>query len=223
MVSKRAASIDNGADVYIVDDDPAVRASISFLVGTDGLSMQSFEDCQSFLHFIHQHQSINQHGCLILDIRMPGMSGLELQDALKQTAPQLPIIFITGSGDAQIAVRAMKNGAFDFLVKPFADNSLLEIIHNAISFSSTKKRQQAEQSIIGERIQSLTPREYEIMQLVIEGDYNKTISLKLGISQKTVEIHRARIMRKMQAQSLANLITMVLTYDHNKETEAVYT
>lgn len=183
--------------VYVVDDDQAMAESLSWLIESDGLKVKSYPEAQSFL----SEYTPAQAGCMVVDIRMPGMSGLELQNHLKNLHDPTPLIFISGHGDVSMAVRAMKMGAVDFLVKPFSDQAILEALHSAIKVG--KKRVSDYQYLIDirQRIGSLTPREREVMDLVVKGYLNKTISAELGIGCKTVEIHRARIMRKMRAKS----------------------
>lgn len=196
--------------VYVVDDDQAMLESLSWLIESEGLKVRAFSDAQTFLNNFKP----TPPNCLLLDIRMPGMSGLELQEKLKNQGKTIPIIFITGHGDTPMAIQAMKLGALDFLLKPFRDQALLEAVHKAIELDSKRNIDFNKYGDIGLRINSLTPREKEVMALVVKGKLNKTISAELGIGTKTVEIHRSRIMKKMQAKSLAALVRFVINYEY---------
>lgn len=194
------------ATVYIVDDDEAVRDSLSLLLKSVGIPCKTFENATAFLN-----GGVDQHaGCLVLDIRMPGLSGLELQQQLKETGNTLPIIFITGHGDVPMAVEAMKQGAVEFIQKPFREQDLLDCINRALQDNSAQQGDQAEIQRIRERLATLTPREREVMQMVIDGKANKVIAFDLNLSQRTVEIHRAHVMEKMGVRSLAELVRMVI-------------
>lgn len=195
--------------VYIVDDDAAMTESLRWLVESDGLNVQTFNDAEVFL----KSYTPSSSDCLLLDIRMPKLSGLEVQERLKKQRQCIPIIFITGHGDVPMAIRAMKAGAVDFLTKPFDDKALLESIKKAIEISELRQSQQRIYTDIAQRINSLTPREREIMSYVTNGWPNKNISSELGIGCKTVEIHRSQIMKKMQAKSLANLVRTTINYE----------
>ncbi|MBX9705420.1 MAG: response regulator transcription factor [Gammaproteobacteria bacterium] len=196
------------ATVFVVDDDEAMTKSIRWLIETVGLKVKTFGQGKEFLE---SYQS-GDPGCLILDVRMPGISGLELQGLLKEHHINLPIIFITGHGDVPMAIKAMKAGAFEFLTKPFNDQTLLDSINQAIEFDGTRRQENIELDSIIARVEKLTPREREVMDLVVEGKLNKVIADELYISAKTVELHRAKIMEKMQAASLAHLVRLVLAY-----------
>ncbi len=204
----------DSATVFIVDDDEAVRDSLSFLMQSVGLKTESFESADSFL----QANPVGRAGCLLLDIRMPGMSGLELQGLLGERDIQLPVIFISGHADVPMAVRALKAGAFDFVEKPFNDQLLLDCVQRAIESDRQQRESGAQLEEWGERMASLTPREREVMELVVEGAANKVISATLGVSLKTVEAHRARVMDKLQAESLSHLVRMsvLLKASHNE-------
>ncbi|HKT73837.1 MAG TPA: response regulator transcription factor [Steroidobacteraceae bacterium] len=192
--------------VYIVDDDDAVRSSLRLLLKSVGLNATAQGSAQEFLSSYDPQQP----GCLVLDVRMPGMSGLELQQQLNLRGAVIPVIFITGHGDVPMAVEAMQHGAFDFLQKPFRDQDLIERIQKALERDRTSRAQLRERSLIRERRESLTPREREVLDLVTSGKPNKVMAADLGVSQRTVEIHRARVMEKMGASSLAQLVRMVL-------------
>ncbi|MFK7912452.1 MAG: response regulator transcription factor [Pseudomonadales bacterium] len=192
--------------VYVVDDDEPVRDAISMLLDTVGLEHESYADAQSFLNAYDPAQP----GCLILDIRMPGISGLDLQDRLLEMQAPIPIIFITGHGDIPMAVEAMRKGAVDFIRKPFRDQELLDQVNGALA---SGQEQQAEHDLLAAakaRITSLTPREHEVFGRVADGQANKVIALDLGISERTVEIHRSQVMQKTGSRSLADLVRLKL-------------
>lgn len=192
--------------VFIIDDDEAIRDSLGLLLKSVSLSVKTYPAAQAFLDVYDPEQP----GCLILDIRMPGMSGLELQERLNQIHAILPIIMMTGHGDVPMAVHAMKEGAIEFIQKPFRNQELLDCIHRALELDAQNRSILNEKHTIASRVLSLTPREHEVMQMVIEGKANKVIAYDLGVSQRTVEIHRANVMEKMQARSLAQLVRMIM-------------
>ncbi len=192
--------------IFVVDDDEAVRLSTEMLIRSMGLRVETFESATEFLEDFDPQQP----GCVILDIRMPGMSGLELQDHLNEMKASIPIIFVTGHGDVPMAVTAMKAGAVDFIQKPFRDQELIDRVHAALDEDREQRQEAAAQGEINERIKTLTSREFEVMGLVVEGKPNKAIAFDLGLSPRTVEIHRARVMQKMAAGSLADLVRMAL-------------
>jgi two-component system response regulator FixJ len=194
------------ATVFIVDDDDAVRDSLGLLMKSVGLKARVFDSAESFLE---NYKPANT-GCLVLDIRMPGMSGIELQRELSNRKLELPIIFITAHGDIPMAVEAVRNGALDFVQKPFDDKELVGKIEKALSESLQRQEDDLERAEIRRRASTLTAREQEVMSQVVQGKANKVIAGDLGVSQRTVEIHRARVMEKMQAGSLAHLVRMVL-------------
>ncbi len=191
--------------VYVVDDDAAVRDSLTLLLKAVGLTGQAFSSAAEFL----DNYDPEQHGCLVADIRMPGMSGLDLQDELNQRGAPIPLIFITGHGDVPIAVDAMKSGALDFIEKPFRDQDLLDRVHQALSWDKERRIENLKTLAIRERLATLTPRETEVMECVVQGQANKVIAMDLGVSQRTVEIHRARVMEKMGVRSVAKLVRAV--------------
>ncbi len=193
------------AVVYVVDDDEAVRDSLKLLLESVDLSCQTFASATDFL----DEHNPDQHSCLVADIRMPGMSGLDLQEELNRRSSTIPILFITGHGDVPMAVDAMKSGALDFIQKPFRDQDLLDRIHQALESDEEAREDNRELSETRNRIARLTARETEVMHRVVQGQANKVIALDLGVSQRTVEIHRARVMQKMGARSLAELVRMV--------------
>src|SRR3990167_469642 len=194
------------ATVYVVDDDEAVRDSIQLLLQSVDYAVETFE---SPLNFLKAAPGI-QSGCLVLDVRMPAMSGLELQQRLKQSGVPIPVIFITGHGDVPMAVQAMQAGAFDFLQKPFRDQDLLDRIGEALAWDCNRSRGGRRQDGIRANLKLLSPREREVLDRVVQGQANKVIAADLELSQRTVEIHRARVMEKMQADSLADLVRMML-------------
>jgi len=195
--------------VFVVDDDEAVRGSMKLLLKTLGLPAQAFASAQEFLATFDTGRS----GCLVLDIRMPGMSGLELQEELNARGAMLPIIFITGHGDVPMAVEAMQRGAMDFLQKPFRDQDLLDRVTKALEKDRAGRELLGNRERIRARIADLTPREREVMALVTQGKANKVIAADLDLSQRTVEIHRAHVMEKMGANSLAHLVRMGIEAD----------
>ena len=192
--------------VYIVDDDEAVRSSLRFLIRSMGLLAQVSDSAVEFL----KSYDPRQPGCLLLDVRMPGMSGLDLQQELNRRGATIPVIFITGHGDVPMAVAAMQHGAFDFLQKPFRDQDLLDRVQRAMARDTESRGRLAARTETTARLATLTPREAEVMQLVTSGKANKVVGAELGVSQRTVEIHRAHVMEKMRAGSLAELVRMVL-------------
>jgi len=192
--------------VFIVDDDEAVRNSLRLLVKSVGLSATALVSAQEFLASYDPLQP----GCLVLDVRMPGMSGLELQQQLNARGAVIPLIFITGHGDVPMAVEAMQQGAFDFLQKPFRDQDLMDRIQRALEKDRANRAELGERSRIREQYETLTPREREVLALVTSGKANKVMAADLGLSRRTIEIHRARVMEKMGASSLAHLVRMVL-------------
>ena len=190
--------------VFVVDDDPSVRRAIKRLVGSVGLEVELFGSAQEFL----RSKRPDAPGCLVLDIRLPGVSGLDFQRELAQANIHIPIIFITAHGDIPMTVRAMKAGAVEFLTKPFRDQDLLDAIQVALERDRARRRQEAEIAVLRERFESLTPREREVLPLVVSGMLNKQIAAEIGTSETTVKVHRGQLMRKMGADSLADLVRM---------------
>jgi RNA polymerase sigma factor (sigma-70 family) len=191
--------------VFVVDDDPSVRSAINRLIGSMGLQVELFESAQEFL----ASKLPNLPSCLILDIRLPGISGLNLQRRLAKAEIQIPIIFITAHGDIPMTVRAMKAGAVEFLTKPFRDQDLLDAIDLALERDRTRRQQEAEFAVLRERFESLSPRERAVVEMVVSGMLNKQIAAQLGTAENTVKVHRSRAMEKMQANSLADLVKMI--------------
>lgn len=192
--------------VFIVDDDPAIRFAMQALMESVNLPHEIFGSADEYLEKITEQRP----GCLVLDIRMPGLGGLELQQELIERDNTLPIIFITGHGDVPMAVEAMQKGAVDFIQKPFRDQDLLDRITEALRTDNERREEQQEHAEVAKRVNRLTNREREVFGLVVTGKPNKVIAYELGVSQRTVEIHRARVMEKMQARSLADLVKMHL-------------
>ncbi|MBS0395265.1 MAG: response regulator transcription factor [Proteobacteria bacterium] len=197
------------ATVFVVDDDDAVRTSLRLLLKSVGLPVETFASAQEVLDGFDAERA----GCLVLDIRMPGMSGLELQQRLNEIHAIVPIVFITGHGDVPMAVEAMQHGAVDFIQKPFRDQDLIDRINQALEKDRDNRAGLKERDAIRRRMQQLTPREREVLDLVTQGKANKVIAGDLNVSQRTVEIHRARVMEKMGASSLAHLVRMVIEAD----------
>ena len=195
--------------VFVVDDDAAVRSALTFLLTAAGHAVESVASASAFL----ETYDPNHQGCVILDVRMPGMTGLELQQELNARGWRIPTIFITGHGTVPIAVAALRAGAFEFLEKPLRDDALLDSVGRALARGETLRRHAAKRMELEARARLLTPRERDVMRLVVEGDDNKSIARRLGISYRTVEIHRARVMEKMQARSLSELVRMVIVLE----------
>ena len=191
----------NDAIVFIVDDDEAVRQSTAWLIESIGLKVTTFTCADEFLENYN-----NESGCIVMDVRMPGMSGLEAQEEMNNRGIGLPLIFITGHGDVPMAVRALKRGAFDFIEKPFNDQLLLDAVQRGLKQNTEARESYVQNESINKRISSLTPREHEVMMRVTEGKPNKVIAHELNVSIKTVEVHRARMMEKMEASSVAELV-----------------
>lgn len=192
--------------VFVVDDDESVRSSLHFLLRTAGLASRAFGSASEFL----TSYDPTQPGCLVLDVRMPGMSGLELQQELNLRGAIIPVIFITGHGDIPMAVEAMQQGAQDFLQKPFRDEDLIARVQRALAKDAEARAGLQEHNAIRARLEALTPREREVLALMVLGKPNKIMAHELGVSPRTVEIHRARVMEKSGASSLAELIRMVM-------------
>jgi len=190
--------------VFIVEDDPSVRTAIGRLIRSVGLQVQLFSSAQEFL----RTERADVPACLVLDARLPGLSGLDLQQILVEQRSTVPIIFITGHGDIPMSVMAMKAGAVEFLTKPFQDGDLLNAIQQALERDRTTRVQRAEITALQRLWDSLTPREREVFSLVAHGLLNKQIAAQLGASEKTIKVHRGKVMRKMQAQSLADVVRM---------------
>jgi RNA polymerase sigma factor (sigma-70 family) len=191
--------------VFVVDDDPSVRSSLKFLLSTVGLHVESFDSSDAFLH----KKPSDAPSCLVLDVRLPGLSGLDFQRELAARNARIPIIFLTGHGDIPMSVRAMKAGAVEFLTKPFRDQDLLDAIRIALDRDRARREQDKDVTILQRRFDSLTSREQEVISMVVSGMLNKQIADQLGTAESTVKVQRSRAMEKMQAESLVELIRMI--------------
>ena len=190
--------------VFVIDDDPPVRKSLSRLLRSVGHSVETFSSAEEFL----ARQCFDGIGCILLDVQMPGLSGMDLQAELSKAETSMPIVFITGHGDIPMSVEAMRKGAVHFLIKPFDDNDLLAAVREAIEKDRRAKAEQTEVRDIRRRLSLLTPREYEILRYVITGMLNKQIAFTLNIAEKTVKIHRGRVMEKLRVDSVAELVRL---------------
>lgn len=206
LASELISQIMKKPTIHVVDDDQAVRESIEWLIESVGLNIQTYGSANEFL----DNYSEDSLGCLILDVRMPGISGLDLQHILAERGIDMPIVFVTGHGDVPMAVRALKNGAVDFIEKPFNDQVLLDTIQAAVQKHRSRLKQRAELENLQTRYDNLTSREQEVMDRVVTGMPNRDVAEELGISVKTVEVHRAKVMEKMQARSIAELVKMAM-------------
>ncbi len=203
---KAAANTENPI-IYIVDDNDDIRETLELLFESVDLCAESFGSAGEFLDAYPMGQS----GCLIADVRMPEMSGLELQKEMAKRSIDLPVIIITGYGDVEMAVNAMKAGAADFIEKPYKEQELLDRVHKAINQSAQKHQESSEEQRAREGLARLTPRERQVLEFVVDGEPNKRIAFHLGLSEKTIEFHRANIMKKLEAKSLAELIRKTMT------------
>ena len=191
--------------VFVVDDDPSVRSSLKFLLNSMGLQVESFDSAETFL----QRNPPDAPSCLVLDVRLRGLSGLDFQGELAAKNRQMPIIFITGHGDIPMSVRAMKAGAVEFLTKPFRDQDLLDAVRIALERDRCRREEEKEVADLQEHFDSLTPREQEVISLAVSGMLNKQIAGELGTAENTVKVHRSRAMEKVNAQSFADLVRMI--------------
>jgi FixJ family two-component response regulator len=206
-VSAESVGASPKATVYVVDDDPSVRIAIARLLVSVGLPCESFATATDFLKRAEQGLS----GCLVLDVRMPGLSGLELQRALSAGGQDIPVIFVTAHADVPLTVRAMKEGALELLTKPFDDQVLLDAVNNALRIADLRREAGDRRRVLQARYETLTPREREVMGLVVTGMLNKQVASALGTTEKTIKAHRAQVMHKMEADSLPALVRMADT------------
>ena len=190
--------------VFVVDDDPSMREALADLIASVGLSVEAFKSAPEFL----ERRRPDAPACLVLDVRLPGLSGLDLQRELLRTEAPIPIIFITGHGDIPMSVRAMKEGAVEFLPKPFRDQDLLDAIRHAIEIDRVARQERTEVAAVRRRYEWLTKREREVMNLIVSGLLNKQIAARLGSSEVTVKMHRGQVMHKMKAESVIQLVRM---------------
>lgn len=190
--------------VFVVDDDASMRDAISRLLNAVGLTVQTFASARAFLN----RRLPDVPGCVVLDVRLPGLSGLDLQREMVERGIHIPVVFITGHGDIPMSVQAMKAGAVEFLTKPFRDQDLLDAVRSGIQLDRKAREERAELAELRDCVRQLTQREQEVMSLVVSGLLNKQIALQLGTSEKTIKIHRGQVMRKMRANSLADLVRM---------------
>ena len=195
----------NDAIVYVVDDDESVCRAIGRLLRSAGLAVETFRSAAAFLDYTPPEKA----ACRVLDIRLPGASGLDLQTTLSEAGREIPIVFITGHADVPTSVKAMKGGALDFLQKPFKDQDLLDCVDRALARNRVQRADQSERASLQRRVDTLTPREREVLLQVVTGKLNKQIAGDLGIAEKTIKVHRGRVMDKMQASSVAELVRMV--------------
>jgi RNA polymerase sigma factor (sigma-70 family) len=191
--------------VFVIDDDPSVRSSLKFLLSSVGLEVESFESAETFL----QRKPPDAPSCLVLDVRLRGLSGLDFQHELAARNIRIPIVFVTGHGDIPMSVRAMKAGAIEFLTKPYRDQDLLDAVRIALEQDRARREQERDISDLQQRFDSLTPREQEVISMVVSGMLNKQIAGELGTAENTVKVHRSRAMEKMNAQSFADLVRMI--------------
>jgi len=191
--------------VFVVDDDPSVRSSLKFLLSSVGLQVESFESAETFL----QRKPLDAPSCLVLDVRLRGLSGLDFQHELAARNIRIPIVFVTGHGDIPMSVRAMKAGAIEFLTKPYRDQDLLDAVRIALEQDRARREQERDLTDLQQRFDSLTPREQEVISMVVSGMLNKQIAGELGTAENTVKVHRSRAMEKMNAQSFADLVRMI--------------
>jgi FixJ family two-component response regulator len=204
VAGSQSSANSNTPVVFVVDDDPSMCRSLRRLLRASGLESRSFSSAQEFL----AAEFPDRPSCLLLDVQMPGMTGLELQDQLRRLSRNIPIVFITGHGDVPMAARAMKAGAVDFLEKPFDQKDLLEAVRHALERGRAATAERIEREAVQRRVDTLTPREYQVLELVVAGLLNKQIADRLGTVEKTIKVHRSRMMMKMQAASVPDLVRL---------------
>lgn len=198
--------------VYVVDDDPALRESLSYLLRSSGLAVTTFESARGFLDGYKK----GGRGCLVVDVRMPDMNGLQLQEYLAAEGSSIPVIIITGHGDVQMAVKALKNGALDFIEKPFTGQALLDRVQEALHVDASRTIERSKIEDVRRRFLRLTKREREVMEKVANGKANKVIAAELGLKPKTVEVHRARLMQKLEVDSVAQLVRLAVLRERHE-------
>lgn len=192
--------------VFIIDDDPSMRESLSDLFLSMQFEAEAYESAAGFMARYSQNGRADRPGCILLDVRLPGMSGLDFQGQLEKSGIALPVVFMTGYGDIPMTVRAMKAGAVDFLAKPFKEQDVLDAVSSAVQRDTVRRQEAAQNQLVADLVQTLTPREREVMDAVVTGKMNKQIAFDLGISEVTVKLHRGNVMRKMDVRSLADLV-----------------
>ncbi|ANG96930.1 response regulator transcription factor [Brucella pseudogrignonensis] len=192
--------------VFIIDDDPSMRESLADLFLSMQFDAEAFETAAAFMAKFPNQSRMERPGCILLDVRLPGISGLDFQSQLEKSGIRLPVVFMTGFGDIPMTVRAMKAGAVDFLTKPFKEQDVLDAVSSAVQRDSVRRQEAAQNQAVVELVQTLTPREREVMDAVVTGKMNKQIAFDLGISEVTVKLHRGNVMRKMDVRSLADLV-----------------
>ncbi|MEJ5082788.1 MULTISPECIES: response regulator transcription factor [unclassified Ochrobactrum] len=194
--------------VFIIDDDSSMRESLSDLFLSMQFEAEAYESAAGFMARYSQNGRADRPGCILLDVRLPGMSGLDFQGQLEKSGIALPVVFMTGYGDIPMTVRAMKAGAVDFLAKPFKEQDVLDAVSSAVQRDTVRRQEAAQNQLVADLVQTLTPREREVMDAVVTGKMNKQIAFDLGISEVTVKLHRGNVMRKMDVRSLADLVRM---------------
>ena len=214
-MENRPAPAASAPIVYVVDDEPEVRDALALLMRSVALKSVTFSNAQDFLA---AYRGDTLPGCILLDLRMPGMSGLDLFGELRARGSRMPAVIMTGHGEVSVAVRAMKAGVFDFIEKPFKDQALLDLVQQALAQCSQTRDQQLRRTDIESRARTLTPREREVMDLVVQGKLNKVIAYDLGLSTRTVELHRARVMEKMHARTFSDLVRMAMALEAGAQT-----